>query len=104
LVEACYKGKLSLSEISIAVLIFYSHFDLHEDKKMVLFCDLSFLAPKSPFSKGRRENKEKRLFYFAIIILLPIQIQLLDLENPKDPKMVKKILHFSIITVFVWAT
>jgi hypothetical protein len=71
---------------------------------MVLFCDFSFLAPKSPFRIGRRENKEKRLFYFAIIILLPIQIQLLDLENPKDPKMVKKILHFSIITVFVWAT
>jgi hypothetical protein len=32
---------------------------------------------------GRHENKEKLRFYFGLRILLPIQIQLLDIENPK---------------------
>jgi uncharacterized pyridoxamine 5'-phosphate oxidase family protein len=31
--------------------------------------------------------KEKRLFYFGLRNLLPIQIQLLDTENPKNPKI-----------------
>jgi hypothetical protein len=45
------------------------------------------LASKTDFRKGRHENKEKRLFYFGLRILLPIQIQLLEIENPKNPKV-----------------
>jgi hypothetical protein len=33
----------------------------------------------------RQENKENRLFYFGL--LLPIQIQFLKIENPKNPKI-----------------
>jgi hypothetical protein len=32
---------------------------------------------------GGHENKEKHLFYFGLRILLPIQIQWLEIENPK---------------------
>jgi hypothetical protein len=39
------------------------------------------------FRAGRHENKEKRLFYFDLKILLQIQIQLLDIENLKDLKI-----------------
>jgi hypothetical protein len=45
-----------------------------------------FWALKTHFRIGRHENKEKRLFYFGLRILLPIQIQLLETENPKNPK------------------
>jgi hypothetical protein len=41
------------------------------------------LAYLKNFRAVRHENKEKRLFYFG---LLPIQIQLFDVENPKNPK------------------
>jgi hypothetical protein len=46
-----------------------------------------FWAPKSHLCRGRRENKEKRLFYFDLRTLLPIQIQLLDIENLIKPKL-----------------
>jgi hypothetical protein len=37
---------------------------------------------------GRQENKEKYLFYFGLGILVPIQIQLLYIGNPKkNPKI-----------------
>jgi hypothetical protein len=42
-----------------------------------------FWAKKTLFRAGRHENKEKRLFYFGLRILLPIQIQLLEIENKK---------------------
>jgi hypothetical protein len=41
---------------------------------------------KTHFRAGRLENKEKRLFYFGLSILLAIQIQLLEIENPKKSK------------------
>jgi hypothetical protein len=52
---------------------------------LALFSEVfsSFLAQ---FRAGRHENKEKRLFYFALGILLSIQIQLLDTEKPKKSK------------------
>jgi hypothetical protein len=44
-----------------------------------------FFGPKNFIpGAGRRENEEKRLFYFGLRILLPIQIHLLDIENPKN--------------------
>jgi hypothetical protein len=43
---------------------------------------LFFGPKKAHFQAGRHESKEKRLFYLAFRILLPIQIQLLDFENP----------------------
>jgi hypothetical protein len=43
-----------------------------------------FLRPlNTHFLIGRHENKEKRLFYVDLRNLLPIQIQLLEAENPK---------------------
>jgi hypothetical protein len=43
---------------------------------------------------GRHENKVKLLFYFGLIILLLIQIQLLEIENPKiKQKSTPPILH-----------
>jgi hypothetical protein len=42
-----------------------------------------FWALQTHFRVGRNENKEKRLFYFGLIILLPIRIQLLEIESPK---------------------
>jgi hypothetical protein len=50
----------------------FPHFDTHiwEDKKL-----------------GIMKIKTKRLFYFGLRILLPIQIPLLDIENPKYPKI-----------------
>jgi hypothetical protein len=46
-----------------------------------------FWAPKTHFRAERHENKEKHLFYFGLGILLPIQIQFLDIQNPKNPKI-----------------
>jgi hypothetical protein len=45
------------------------------------------LAPKTHFRIGRHESKEKRLFYFGLRIILPNQIQLYEIENPKNPKI-----------------
>jgi hypothetical protein len=45
------------------------------------------LGPKSHFRIGRLDNKEKRLFYFGLMILLPIQIQVLEIENTKNLKI-----------------
>jgi hypothetical protein len=42
-----------------------------------------FRSLKTHFRAGRHENKEKRLFYFGLKILLPIQIQFLEIENQK---------------------
>jgi hypothetical protein len=56
-------------------------------KNWTLLIDFfSFLGPKTHFCKGRHENKEKHIFYFGLRILSPIQIELLETENPKDPK------------------
>jgi hypothetical protein len=46
-----------------------------------------FCALKTHFRTGRHENKEKRLCYFGLRIFLPIQLQLLAIENPKNPKI-----------------
>jgi hypothetical protein len=48
---------------------------------------LLFWAPKIHFCIGRNENKEKFLDYFGLRMLLPIHIQLLNIENPKKPKI-----------------
>jgi hypothetical protein len=44
------------------------------------------LGTKTHFQAGRHENKEKLFFYFGLLILLPSQIQFLDIENPKNQK------------------
>jgi hypothetical protein len=55
-------------------------------KNRLALLDFSlFWAQKTHF---RAENKEKRLCYFGLRIPLPIQIQLLDIENTKIPKIV----------------
>jgi hypothetical protein len=33
------------------------------------------------------KKKEKRLFYFGLRIRLPIKIQLLEIDSPKNPKV-----------------
>jgi hypothetical protein len=45
------------------------------------------LAQKTHFRAGRHENKENCIFFFGFRILLPFQIQLLDFENSKNPKI-----------------
>jgi hypothetical protein len=47
----------------------------------------SFWAQKTHFRAERHENKENLPIYFGVRILLTIQIQLLDIENPKYPKI-----------------
>jgi hypothetical protein len=47
----------------------------------------SFLEQKTHIRPGRHEKKEKRRLYFGLRIILSIQIQLFDIENPKDPKI-----------------
>jgi hypothetical protein len=44
-----------------------------------------FWDPTTNILIGRHEKK--RLCYFVLRILLPIQIQLLKIENPKNPKI-----------------
>jgi hypothetical protein len=61
----------------------YTHIDLFEEEKIF---DPS-VAKKTSFSAGRHENKGKRHFSFVFRILLQIQIQLLDFENPKNLKI-----------------
>jgi hypothetical protein len=43
-------------------------------------------AQQANYRAGRHENKE-HLCYFVLKILSPIQFQLLDTENPKNPKI-----------------
>jgi hypothetical protein len=38
------------------------------------------------FRVGKLKNKEKHLFYFDLRNLFPKQIQLSDIENPRNPK------------------
>jgi hypothetical protein len=57
-----------------------------------------FWSQKTHFRAGRHENKEKRLFYFGLRILLAaIQIQLLDIENPKNPNCPYTVYRESVL-------
>jgi hypothetical protein len=40
-----------------------------------------FWAPETHFRIGRQENKDKHVFFFGLRIVLPIQIQLFEIEN-----------------------
>jgi hypothetical protein len=44
------------------------------------------VGPKTHFWALRHE-KEKRIYYVGLRIILPIQIQLLNIENPKKSKI-----------------
>jgi hypothetical protein len=73
---ACYKGKLPHFKTSVKLRIFYTHIDLFEEKFVfTLFTVVNFGPKKTHFRAGRHENKEKRLFYFDLRILMPIQIK-----------------------------
>jgi hypothetical protein len=55
--------------------IFYTHVDPFEENKISLTLLGDFFLfghPKTHFRITRHENKEKRLFYFGLGILLPI--------------------------------
>jgi hypothetical protein len=56
----------------------FCHQDNSEKFEAYIVLDL-----KTYFLKGRLENKEKRLSYFDLRYLFPIQINLLDVELPK---------------------
>jgi hypothetical protein len=65
-----------------------THFMKKKKKLWTLYRDFfSFLGPKTHFRIGRHENNEKHLFYGGLRILLPIKIQLLEIENPKNTKI-----------------
>jgi hypothetical protein len=66
--------------------VFYAHVDLYKEQKsfgLYLMNFSLFWAQKAYFRAERYENKEKCIFYFGLRILLSVQIQLLDIENPK---------------------
>jgi hypothetical protein len=57
-------------------------------KILTLFSEFfAFLSPKNSFPGRKHENKEKRLFYFSLRILLPIQIQLLNIKKSNKSKI-----------------
>jgi hypothetical protein len=62
------------------------HISTHLKKKMLIANLVTFFTPKTHFPIERHENKEKSRLYFGHIILLPIQSQLFEIENPKNPK------------------
>jgi hypothetical protein len=64
---------------------------------LTLFSEFSHFKPKTHFRAGRDENKEKRLFYTGLRMLLSIQNQWLDtgIENPENPKIDSS--HFTTI-------
>jgi phosphatidylserine decarboxylase len=77
---------LSLRQVYIFAII--GNVKMTHLKKITFLAPFSdffslFLVPKTRFRIGRHENKEKRLFYFGLRILLLLQIQLLDFENRK---------------------
>jgi hypothetical protein len=67
-----------------------SHFEisvkceLFEENNICFLVNFSlFWTPKNHHRARRQENKETRFCYFVLGIRLPIQIQLLDIENTK---------------------
>jgi hypothetical protein len=46
-----------------------------------------FSDPNNSFPHRKTWNTEKRLLYFDLRVLLPIQIQLQEIEIPKNPKI-----------------
>jgi hypothetical protein len=88
LIGTSYKGKLPHFKISgklriLRYLYRYRLQYLQEKNCWTLFSEFSsILGPKTHFREGRHENKEKRFFYLGFRILLLIQIQLLEIENP----------------------
>jgi hypothetical protein len=56
------------------------------EKKIRTQCS-DFFSTKQLFPHRNKDNKEKRLFYFGLRVLLPIQIQLLLIGNLKTPKI-----------------
>jgi hypothetical protein len=72
--------------------IFDTHiYQLEEEKISLTLITVGhfslFWPQKIHFQEGRHENKETRLYYFGLRILLPIIIQLLEIENPNNPKI-----------------
>jgi hypothetical protein len=69
-----------------------------EQNFWALFSDVfSFFLPRKLIS--RKEDMQiikKRFFYFGLRIPLPIQIQLLDIENPKKSKTRLHLMHCTI--------
>jgi hypothetical protein len=60
-----------------------------EEKKLVpILSPFLFFGPQKTHSRVRRhENTGKHLFYFGLRIIVLIQIQLLEIENPKKSKI-----------------
>jgi hypothetical protein len=80
-------------EISIKLRIFGTHVDPSEKerKKLTLlyFVSFSFFVPQKLISVLEDMNKVKRPLYLPVSlrILLLIQIQFLEIENTKNPKI-----------------
>jgi hypothetical protein len=95
LIGARYKGKLPHFEICIKLRIFFIAILMILKKicghYLVNFSP--FWAQKTHFRVGRHEHKEKRLLYFGFRILFLIHIQMLDIENPENPKLTHPIIQ-----------
>jgi hypothetical protein len=77
-----YNGQLPHFEISVKLRGFHTHIDLFAEKNLFRPYLVTFY-----FLTGRHKNKGKCPCYFYRTILLSIQIQLLDIENPYISKI-----------------
>jgi hypothetical protein len=83
-------GKMSLPQRKITDFL-NTHIDQFEGKNLLaIFSEFFFFSGQKKLIPGQEDMKiKKNFFYFGFIILLPIQIQLLDIENPKYPTNLK---------------
>jgi hypothetical protein len=82
-IGVCYKGKF---KISLKLQFFLNtQIDPFMETKFGPCLVPFFWAPKT--NLVRHENKEKLIFYLGLRLLYPIQIQLSEIENPKNPKI-----------------
>jgi hypothetical protein len=88
LIGACYKGKKPHFEISVKLWIFIPILTYLKKKILTLFSEFfSLLGQKLISGQEDMKIKKNLLCYFGLRILLSIQIQLLDTENLKNPKI-----------------
>jgi hypothetical protein len=77
---ARFISKLPHFEISVKLRIFDTHIDLIAEKNLFHPINLIFLYFLGP---RRYDNKEKVFSTLVLQFFCPVQIQLLEIENPK---------------------
>jgi hypothetical protein len=75
------------SELSVKERIKKVRISSRGSRFWIYFISFIFNFLQRNFRMGRHENKEKRLVYFGLRILLPIQIQWQEIEHPENQKI-----------------